>query len=294
MSSNPKTHRELTEMSEGFIETSHGKLAFIDTKGPGIPVVMVHANSVCKESFAPQIHALEGVRRAIAFDLPGHGASGNAIDPRRSYSMHGYADALLEALSALGVERFVVVGHSLGGHVALEMIARNANVEGALIFGTPPVTNSIEGLQAGFKPSPEMAYTGNAELTGEQIGMVVELALGKEATREPFFHEAVRRTDGLARQYMLEAAAAGQGSDQRKVAESTSVPLAIVNGENDLVINLDYIDSLVFENVWEAEPIRIADAGHGVHREKANEFNSILLRFADFLTARSTLPIQGM
>ncbi len=72
---------------------------------------------------------------------------GNAIDPRRTYSVKGYADALLEALASLGVERFAVVGHSLGGHVALEMVARNAAVDGALIFGTPPIANSVEGLQ---------------------------------------------------------------------------------------------------------------------------------------------------
>ena len=72
-------------MTDGLIETSHGSIAFIDTKEPGVPVVMIHANSVSKESFSPQIEALSGIRRVIAFDLPGHGASVNAVDPRRSY-----------------------------------------------------------------------------------------------------------------------------------------------------------------------------------------------------------------
>lgn len=69
-------------MSNQIIETSHGSIAFIDTAGTGVPVVMIHANSVCKESFKPQISALAGLRRVIAFDLPGHGASGNAVDPK--------------------------------------------------------------------------------------------------------------------------------------------------------------------------------------------------------------------
>ncbi|CDM56844.1 alpha/beta hydrolase fold [Rhizobium favelukesii] len=124
--------------------------------------------------------------------------------------MPGYADALLEALESMRVERFIAVGHSLGGHVVLEMIARNAAVDGALIFGTPPIVNSPEGLQAGFKPSPKIAYTGNAELTEEQVGMVVELALGADALDEEPFHSAVRRTDGRARQYMIESAVAGR------------------------------------------------------------------------------------
>ncbi|MFB4373529.1 alpha/beta fold hydrolase [Agrobacterium sp. CR_3] len=174
-------------MSNELIETSHGSIAFIDTGGPGVPVVMIHANSICKESFKPQIEALSGFRRVIAFDLPGHGASGDAIAPRRTYSIPGYADALLEALETLNSTRFVAVGHSLGGHIVLEMLAKNAPVDGALIFGTPPISNDLEGLQAGFKPSPEMAYTGSAFLTEQEVGMVVKLALGQEASGNEFF-----------------------------------------------------------------------------------------------------------
>ncbi|MBY3215945.1 hypothetical protein HFO21_16515 [Rhizobium laguerreae] len=90
-------------MPNELVETSHGTIAFIDTKGDGVPVVMVHANSVCKESFAPQIDALAGIRRVIAFDLLGHRASADALNPKRTYGMGGYADALLEALEIMGV-----------------------------------------------------------------------------------------------------------------------------------------------------------------------------------------------
>ncbi len=266
------------------ISTSHGSISVIDTKGEGVPVVMVHANSLCKECFRPQIQALGGIRRVIAFDLPGHGASANAINPRRTYSIPGYADALLEALVQLGVNRFIGVGHSLGGHVILEMIARGALIDGAMIFGTPPIENTPEGLLAGFKPCPETAYTGSAVLSEEQIGMVVSLALGREAAREPFFRNAVRRTDGLAREYMVEAVLRGDGSNQRTTVETSPVPLAILNGESDAVVNLDYIDGLRFSNVWESGPIRVPLAGHGLHWEQSAKFNEILLRFEDFVT----------
>lgn len=259
-----------------------------------MPVVMIHANSVCKESFAPQIAVLSCSHRVIAFDLPGHGASSDAIDARRTYSMSGYADALLEALGLMGIERFTAIGHSLGGHVVLEMISAGATIDGAFIFGTPPVENNAQGLQAGFKPSPEMAYTGNAELLDEQVPMIVELALGSEVRNDDFFIRAVRRTHGLARQYMIEAAAGGKGSDQKRVVETSAIPLAVLNGQEDPVINLDYIDTVDFANIWEGEPIRIRHAGHALHRERPDEFNDTLMRFLDFVTASNTLPIEGM
>jgi pimeloyl-ACP methyl ester carboxylesterase len=261
------------------VDTSHGEIAFVDTKGEGHPVVMIHANSMCKESFVPQIAALRETRRVIAFDLPGHGRSSNAINPRRTYSITGYAEALTEALERIGIQRFVTIGHSLGGHVALEIVAQGAPCKGAIVFGTPPIVNSLEGLQAGFKPSPEMAYTGNPELTEEQVKMVVALALGSDVERKDFFLQAVRRSHGLARQYMMEAAMAGQGSDQRRLVETSPIPLAIVNGENDPVINLDYIDTLSYANLWGGRPIRLVGAGHGLHRERTADFNTIIRRF---------------
>lgn len=121
---------------------------------------MLHANSLSKETFRPQIDALKDVRRLIAVDLPGHGDSSNGIDPRRTYSIPGYADSFMEALAAIGLQRFIVLGHSLGGHVALEMIALEAGIEGAMIFGTPPAASTPGGFQAGFVSGPDMDYTG--------------------------------------------------------------------------------------------------------------------------------------
>lgn len=270
---------EGSEMTEIAVKTSHGSMAIAETGGEGLPLVMLHANSLCKESFRPQIEALKHKRRVIAIDLPGHGNSSNAIDPRRTYSIPGYADAVMEGLANIGVERFVVLGHSLGGHVALEMIALGAGVEGAVIFGTPPVASTPEGLQAGFVAGPDLEYTGKPELSADEASKVAALAVGRAADEDGFFSSVVRRTDGLARQYMIEAALAGTGSDQRQVVETSLVPLAVVNGEDDPVVNLHYVDSLSYANLWTDKPLRVSGAGHAAHWEKSLEFNSLVLSF---------------
>ncbi|MBZ5762300.1 alpha/beta hydrolase [Rhizobium sp. VS19-DR104.2] len=270
-------------MSQKLIETSHGAIALDDNGGDGVPLLMLHANSCCKEEFVFQTRALDDKRRVIALDFPGHGASSDAIDARRTYNISGYADAVLEVLDKLGVGRFAVLGHSLGGHVSLELIARGGNVAGAMIFGTPPIPNSLEGLQLGFIPSPEMAYTGNPVLTEEEARGVVRLALGLSAERDIFYTSAVQRTDGRARQYMLEAVMDGQDGDQREVVATSTVPLAVVNGADDPVVNLDYVDSLNYRNLWTPLPLRVADAGHGVHWQQHAVFNELLQGFLQTL-----------
>ncbi|TCQ15332.1 alpha/beta fold hydrolase [Rhizobium sp. PP-CC-3G-465] len=267
-------------MSEQTIETSHGQIAVFDTAGSEIPLLMIHANSVCKETFHFQIEALAGKRRVIAVDLPGHGQSSDAIDPLRTYNFNGYAAAICEVIEALGLDRFAILGHSLGGHVALELMRLlPENAAGTMIFGTPPIPPGPEGAALGFLPNPEFAYTGKQILSGKEIDMVVTLALGSDAVHDAFWKTAVRRTDGRSRELMIDAALSGKHPDQRTLVETSPIPLAIVNGADDPVINLDYIDSLTFANLWNRGAVRVENAGHGLHWQKHKEFNVLLDNF---------------
>ncbi|NSZ87617.1 alpha/beta hydrolase [Agrobacterium tumefaciens] len=262
------------------IKTSHGQIAVYDAPGDGLPVLMIHANSMCKETFHFQIEALAGKHRVIAIDLPGHGRSSDAIDPLLTYNFGGYADAIREVIEALGVGRFALLGHSLGGHVALEVMRRlPEKTAGAMIFGTPPIPPGPEGAALGFRPDPEFAYTGKPLLIDQEVDMVVKLALGPDAAHDEFWKATVKRTDGRSRQMMVDAALSGKHLDQRDLVETSSVPLAIVNGADDPVIDLDYIDSLNFRNLWERGPMRVEKVGHGLHWQTRDRFNSLLESF---------------
>ncbi|WP_233284503.1 alpha/beta fold hydrolase [Agrobacterium tumefaciens] len=268
------------DMSEQkFIETTHGRIAISDIAGEGTPLLMLHCNSGCKEMFLFQNQALAGTRRLVSLDLPGHGASSDAIAPQHTYCFGGYAEAIAEVLAKLGIDRVAILGHSLGGHIALDLVARLANVSGVMIFGTPPIPPGPEGAQLGFLPNPEMAYTGNPTLTDEQVEGVVAMALGPGAERDLFYTSAVRRADGRARQHMVEAVLAGSQIDQRELITTSHVPLAVINGADDPVINLDYIDRLRYRNLWTNRPLRLAGAGHGAHWQQHKLFNEILRSF---------------
>jgi pimeloyl-ACP methyl ester carboxylesterase len=182
---------------------------------------MIHANSVCKETFHFQIEVLSGTHRIIAIDLPGHGQSSDAIDPLRTYNFNGYADTICELIDALDINRFALLGHSLGGHVALELMRLlPERTAGTMIFDTPPIPPGLDGAALGFPSNSEFAYTGKETLSEQEIDMVVALALGSDAVHDTFWKTAVRRTDGRSRQLMIDAALAGKHSDQR-----TLVPL---------------------------------------------------------------------
>lgn len=79
----------------------------------GSPVVLLHGLTFDCNMWAPLINVLKG-RRVLAFDLPGHGRS----PLRYSYEPGELAALLHDALLAAGVQKPVLVGHSIGGLLA--------------------------------------------------------------------------------------------------------------------------------------------------------------------------------
>jgi pimeloyl-ACP methyl ester carboxylesterase len=94
-------------------------------------VVVLHGMLDSSEGWEPL--STELTCGIIAFDLPGFGQS----DTRPDNSIAGYADDVAEGLAMLGVERFTLVGHSLGGAVATALVERMPNKVAALILLAP-------------------------------------------------------------------------------------------------------------------------------------------------------------
>lgn len=267
---------------EKMIETGQGKVAVLDTGGQGAPVLFIHGNSSCKEVFQDQLgSALGETYRCIAMDLPGHGRSEDSRFPESSYTMPGYAEVALQVLTALDAESTVVVGWSLGGHIGIEMLARSQVIRGLVISGTPPVSADAADMATAFLPHEHMGATGQETLTEEEADAYAHTTCG--GRYESFLGEAVRRTDGRARRIMMEAAMAGTSANQRQIVESTLVPLAVINGSEEPLVNNDYVMSLNYSSLWGGKVHLIKGAGHAPFWDKPEAFNALLEAFLETL-----------
>jgi pimeloyl-ACP methyl ester carboxylesterase len=268
------------------IKTSHGDIAVCQTSGKELPIVFIHGNSSRKEAFRKQYESPLGERhRMIAIDLPGHGVSDDALAPEKSYTITGYADAVVEVLGALDVERAAIVGWSLGGHVALEMIPRYDGMAGAMIVAAPPVGRSPEEIQAGFRPTPNIMLAGKAEFTPEEIDLFAAATCGTPV--DPMLRAAIARTDGRARAIMFASLFRGEVSDERKLVEETPVPIAVVNGSDDPLVNVDYVGAVAYRNLWDDHCYLLRGAGHACFLHEPAAFNAILARFATDMAVRT-------
>jgi pimeloyl-ACP methyl ester carboxylesterase len=97
--------------------TLHGHRVRYLTAGSGPPLVLVHGITSSADTWADAMRGLAREHTVIAPDLLGHGSSAK---PRGDYSLGAYASGVRDLLAALGHDRVTIVGHSLGGGVAMQ------------------------------------------------------------------------------------------------------------------------------------------------------------------------------
>ena len=101
--------------------TLHGhRVVYREAGDPGLPVLLlIHGITSSSATWDPVIPALAEHTHVIAPDLLGHGESDK---PSTDYSLGAYANGLRDLLEQLGHDRVTIVGHSLGGGVAMQFV----------------------------------------------------------------------------------------------------------------------------------------------------------------------------
>ncbi len=100
-------------------------------------LVFVHGYFGGSRQWAGQINAFQDHFQVITPDLPGFGLNNSMTSPE---SISGYADYVHDEIEKLGVERFHLIGHSMGGMIAQEMAAQKPHrIDHLVLYGTGPI-----------------------------------------------------------------------------------------------------------------------------------------------------------
>jgi pimeloyl-ACP methyl ester carboxylesterase len=133
--------------------------------GQSPALLCVHGNSLSRRIFEPLYTAPALAKHCIiSYDLPGHGCSGRPADPDRAYTIAGYCAHLAALIDHLGqtragFDRVLLLGFSLGGHIAIQALAspllsERTPVAGLVTIGAPPLAGTGDFPQA-FQAHPD-------------------------------------------------------------------------------------------------------------------------------------------
>jgi pimeloyl-ACP methyl ester carboxylesterase len=112
------------------------------------PILLVHGWTCDHTYFAPQAAHFAPGHRVVSVDLRGHGQSDK---PEQDYTMTGFARDLAWLCGELGLNKPVVIGHSMGGVIAVELAARYPELPSAIVIVDGPVMPP-QALKDGIAP----------------------------------------------------------------------------------------------------------------------------------------------
>ena len=238
--------------------------------GSGPVVLLLHGLGSSSWSWRHQLADLAPDHHAVAWDAPGYGTS---IDPDEGWSVGDYAVALAGFVAELELSEVHLVGHSMGGVIALTFCREHQNVLSSLMLvdsycggASRPASDSARVLRRieGFK-------THSRE---EFARLRVQNLLGPDAS-EALVEEAVRIMSGLRSPAYEIANLALLEADVREVLAEVRVPTSVVCGEHDSVTPVDESRRLA-DGIPGAVLSVLPGAGHLANQEQPERFNSLL------------------
>ena len=252
------------------------RLRVIDT-GRGPAVVFIHGLSASMYAWR---HHLEPVlasgHRVIAYDNRGFGFSER---PDTGYGIADYAKLLVALLDSLGVGEAVLVGHSMGGAIALETtLLRPDRVRGVVLMGPAGLLPRAVGMLR----SPVVGGVGTQFVTRATVA----------ATLRSCFADPRRVTENDIDQYYAPFAVKGARSALRQVLrnfrfdalqgrlDSVQVPTLVLWGVADAYIPFS-ASAQIAQGVARSAFIVVKDAGHNVQEEQHEEVTRSLTAFLE-------------
>ena len=261
----------------------------LDDIGSGLPVVLLHAFPLSREMWRPQREALAGVCRLITPDLPGFGDSPLLGD---SHTVESMADAVAEALDALGVSEPIVLGGlSMGGYVAFAFARKYPDRLRGLILADTRAEPDDDAAKANRDKTIGLAATSPASAVVEQ--MLPKLLGPTTHASRPELVEQVRRIGAAQRPAGIIAALQGLRNrpDSRPTLGTIRVPTLIIVGREDGLTPPALAEGME-KGIAGAKLVILDGAGHLSNLEQPVAFGEALREFVLSLATDPAPPFR--
>lgn len=246
---------------------------FVHESGSGIPVVFIHGYPLNQTIWENQ-NMLSDTFRIIAPDLPGFGAS--PALPNRG--MAGYTDAIAEILDDRKIDKAVVIGHSMGGYIALAFAEHyGKRLSGLGLVCTQAGADSEDGKAGRLKNAERVGIEGFEFIVETMSEKLLSTASDQIDTSLKLQLKSIMKQSSAEGVITALKAMAGR-KDQFDTLRKLSVPVCIIAGADDMLIPSEKSVQMV-NTLRQATYELIEGCGHMPMMEKPQEFNQALRKF---------------
>ncbi len=245
--------------------------------GSGPTVLMLHGIGGGHLAFAPQVETLASSGyRAVAWDMPGYGRSA----PIEPYNFKGLAQSCITLIESLQCRDVVLLGHSMGGMVAQEVIARRPDLVNKLILcGTTPSFGKPDGeWQQAFiaqRTAPLDAGKSMADLAELLVPQMVGPGSLPEGLR--LARHCMSQIPASTYRRALEALVT---FDRRANLPQINVPTLVLAGEHDRNAPPAAMKKMAHE-IPRSTYLEMPGVGHLQNLEAPDEFDALVLNFLE-------------
>ena len=246
---------------------------YIGDEGKGFPLVLVHGFLGSSKMWEPQINFFKDYFRVIAPDLPGFGKSSKikSLD-----SINSMAKIVLELLKKRDINKFNLMGHSMGGMIVQEMAIISGDKINKLICYSTGSIGDIPGRFESIDLSREKLKKDGIEKTANRISKKWFV----EGDKAKYFYlcdNANKTTSEEAADNALKALKNWRGLENLQNIKNKTL---IIWGDKDTAYNFNQVDVLN-KNIPNSKIEIIKGCSHNVHLEIPEKFNEIVKNFLE-------------
>jgi pimeloyl-ACP methyl ester carboxylesterase len=243
----------------------------IGDEGKGFPLVLVHGFLGSSKMWKPQIDFFKYHFRVITPDLPGFGRSNKA---KSHNSIQSIANLLLDCLEEKKIDKFHLLGHSMGGMIVQEMAKKSGGKISKLVCYSTGPRGEMPGRFETVDQSRENIKKNGLEVTAKNI-VQTWFVLGEKAKYFDLCLAAGKQTSIEAADNALIAIKNWDGVKNLQDIKNNTL---IIWGDKDKSYNLEQVQTLE-KNISDSNLVIFKGCAHNVHLEQPDQFNHTIKDF---------------
>lgn len=262
-------------MVEKFMMAGETALHICDSEKGEKCVVLLHGyleSLMVWEDFIPHLYKQ---LRVVTLDLPGHGIS---VVNGECHTMEYLADVVADLMGSLGVERYTVVGHSMGGYVALAVAEKYADrLDGVVLLSSTPNPDTDEKRE-NRRREIELVKSGKKDLLA-RVAPEAGFAVVNRPRMKDYIADLTEQVH-LTEEEGIVALLNGmiERKDQNEMLQKSAVRQLFILGKQDGYIPMEVAEAMVARHP-QAEVAWLEESGHMGFLEQPEACAEALLKF---------------